>query len=190
MEGLSGSAGGAAVLEGLGYVFQSLQTDIVKANINLAANMALRVLGDADTAGVGDTFEPGGDIYTVAEDIVIVDDDVTNVNTDAEFDPRVRRHIGVLVRHATLDFDRATQGVYPAGEFHQHAVACRLDDPPAMLDEDGINEGFSDRLELGQRAFLVGPHQAAIADDIRRQYRCQSPLHALAGQRIPRNCQF
>jgi hypothetical protein len=36
--------------------------------------------------------------------------------------------------------------------------------------DDGIDEVLSDRLELGQRSFLVYAHKAAIPGDIRRQY--------------------
>jgi hypothetical protein len=52
-----------------------------------------------------------------------------------------------------------------------------------MLGDGGVNEGFSDRLEPGQRAFLVDSHQTAIPGDIRRQHRCQSSLHPLASQK-------
>ena len=74
-------------------------------------------------------------------------------------------------------FSRHTQRAY--------TVTGRLDDAAAMLGDGGVNEGFSDRLEPGQRAFLIATHEAAIAGDIRRQHRCQSSFDALGGQRIP-----
>ena len=44
---------------------------------------------------------------------------------------------------------------------------------PRCLGESGINEGPSDSPEPGLRAFLVGPHEAAITGDIRRlTYDC------------------
>ncbi len=51
-----------------------------------------------------------------------------------------------------------------------------------MRGYSGINEGLPDRLEPGERAFLVGAHEAAIPGDICRQHRCQSPFHLLDGQ--------
>jgi hypothetical protein len=54
-----------------------------------------------------------------------------------------------------------------------------------MGGDGGIDEGLSDRLEPRERAFLVDPHQPAIACDIRRQHRRQPPFHALVGQKGP-----
>jgi hypothetical protein len=48
--------------------------------------LPLRIIGDADTAGLRDPLQPGGDIDAVAENIVVVEDDVPDVNADPEFD--------------------------------------------------------------------------------------------------------
>ena len=84
-----------------------------------------------------------------------------------------------------MDFNGIAHGIDSAGKLDQHAVAGGLDDAPAMGGYGGINKGLSDRLEPGQRAFLVSAHEAAIPGDIRRQHRRQSPFHPLGGQRIP-----
>jgi pimeloyl-ACP methyl ester carboxylesterase len=44
----------------------------------------------------------------------------------------------------------------------------------------GSTSVFRNDFRLRERAFLVAAHQAAIAGDIRRQHRRQSPFHALA----------
>src|SRR5580704_18220059 len=54
-----------------------------------------------------------------------------------------------------------------------------------MRGDCGIDERFSERLELRECVFLVAAHQPAIAGDIRRQHGRQSPFHALAGQKAP-----
>jgi hypothetical protein len=48
-----------------------------------------------------------------------------------------------------------------------------------------IDKGFPDRLELGQRAFFIRTHQAAVTGDVCRQYCHKPPFHMLAGQRLP-----
>ena len=93
--------------------------------MDLAADLALRVVGDADAAGLGDLLKPRGDIDAVAEDIVGFDHDVAEMNADAEFNSDILRQCGVLFRHAALDFDRAARGVDGAGEFDQHFVTGR-----------------------------------------------------------------
>jgi hypothetical protein len=84
-----------------------------------------------------------------------------------------------------LDFNRTAHRIHRAGEFDQHPVAGCFDDAAAMRSDGGIDEGFSDRLKPGKRPFLVQTHEPAIASDIRRQHRCQSPLHPLACQKSP-----
>ena len=48
------------------------------------------VVGDADPARLRDPFQPRGDVDAVAEDIVVVDDDVADMNADAEVEPSIR----------------------------------------------------------------------------------------------------
>jgi len=81
-----------------------------------------------------------------------------------------------------LDFDGAAHRVDDTGEFDQQAVAGGLDNAPAMLGDLGIDELAPVRLQPGERAFLVGPHQPAVAGDIGRQNGCQPPLDPLARQ--------
>ena len=49
------------------------------------------IVGDADAAGLGDRFQPGCDIDAVAENVVVVKNDVTDVDTDPEFNPSILR---------------------------------------------------------------------------------------------------
>jgi len=116
-------------------------------------------------------------IDAVAKDIVFIDDDVAGVYPDAKFDPGVLWYISVLLRHAALDFSGASGGIDCARELNKHSVASGLDDTTAMGGDGGVDKGFSDRLEPGQRAFFVGTHELAVASDIRRRRRStRSPV--------------
>src|ERR1700687_939280 len=75
----------------LGNILQRLQTHIVEGNIDFAADLALGVIGDADASGFRDPFQTRGDVDAIAKNIVVVDDDVADVNADAEFDPDILR---------------------------------------------------------------------------------------------------
>jgi hypothetical protein len=145
----------------------------------------LRVIGNADAAGFRNPFETCRDIDAVAEDIVVVKDDVADVNADPELDPHLRRNIGVLPGHGALDLERATRRIDRAGEFHQQAVAGGLDDTAAMRGDRWIDKHLSQRFQVGQRAFFVAAHQTAVAGDIRRQHGRQPSFHALTVQKCP-----
>ena len=47
----------------------------------------MRVIGDADAAGLRNSFKPRRDVDAVAKDIVVVDDDVADMDADPKFDP-------------------------------------------------------------------------------------------------------
>ena len=104
-------------LHRLGDVLQGLRPEVVEHEIDLAADLPVRVVGNADAAGLGEFFQAGGDVDAVAEDIVLVDHDVAEMDADAEFDPLIRRNGGVAHRHAALDFDRALHRLDGARKF-------------------------------------------------------------------------
>ena len=66
----------------------SLLAEIVEGESDLAAAPACTRLRDADAARLGDAFQPRGDVDAVAEDVVALDDDVADIDADAEFDAR------------------------------------------------------------------------------------------------------
>src|ERR1019366_2421802 len=109
-----------------------------------------------------------------------------DVNADTEFDSLVLRNRGILLSHTTLGLDGASRCIDRARELDQHTVAGGLYDAPSMRGDGWIDKGFSDRLELCQRAFFVRTHQAAVAGNIRRKNSRQSPFHALVAQNAPR----
>ena len=128
----------------------------------------------------GDPFQPGRDIHAVAENIVVVDDDIADMNPDPVFDSDILSHVGVLRGYAALDLHRATRRIDGAGELREYAVTRGLDDTAAMHSDGGIDERLSQRFQIGVRAFLIHAHQTAVTGHVRRQHRRQSPFHTLA----------
>jgi hypothetical protein len=57
----------------------------------------------------------------VAEDIVVVDDDVADVDADPEFNPFALRHGRILIGYAALDFNGTAYG----GNFSKNANTYR-----------------------------------------------------------------
>jgi hypothetical protein len=205
MEGMSGRASDSAVWvggfvsiagEGLGPmrapdphgfrdILQRLRPQILKRNIYLATNLPVNIVGDANTTRFCDPFETHCNIDPITKDIIVFDDNITDVNADAKFDPLVLRHIDILLRHAALDFVGASDGIDHAAELNESAVPGILDDASAMISDFGIKKRLSKSFQLRQRAFFVDPYQAARARDIRRQNSRQSPLYVLAAQDGP-----
>ena len=78
---------------------------------------------------------PRRDVDASPIDVVVLEDDVAEVDADAELDAAVLRHIGVALAHPALDVGGAGHRVHHARELDQHAVAGELDDAALMLGD-------------------------------------------------------
>src|ERR1019366_4883363 len=94
-----------------------------------------RVGFDSGETVVFDSFEPRCNIDAIAEDIVVVDDDVSQMDANAELDPLGLGYLRVLASNAALNFDGASRCIDGTGKFDQHTVAGGLDDAAAMFGD-------------------------------------------------------
>jgi len=112
----------------------------------------------------------------VAEDVVLVDHDVAEIDADAEIDAPLGWHARVARGHLALHLDRATNRIDHARELADQTVARHVDNAAAVLLDLGIGNLTTQHLQRGERAFLIRPHQARVARDAGRQDRRQAPL--------------
>src|SRR6186713_1114598 len=77
----------------LGNILQILFSDIVEQKIDLAPNLTMGIVGQADAAGLRYSLEARCDVDAVTEHIVIVDDDIADVDAYSKFDSAFIRHI-------------------------------------------------------------------------------------------------
>ncbi|MGH6920666.1 MAG: hypothetical protein ACREJ0_23520, partial [Geminicoccaceae bacterium] len=68
------------------------------------------------SAGAAISSSPGGDVDTVAKQVVVLDDDVAEVHPDAQLHPLALRQIGVAAMHRTLNGHGATNRLHGAIE--------------------------------------------------------------------------
>src|SRR5579872_539496 len=85
-----------------GDVFEPLLAGIVEGELKLASRILLHASRHADAAWLGKTLQARRHVDVVAENIVLLDDDVPLVNPDPELDALLRRHLGVPLGHASL----------------------------------------------------------------------------------------
>ena len=62
------------------------------------------------------------------------------VDANAEVDPVGPRHVTLALRDAALDGDRAFDRIDHARELAQRIVAGEVDDPAAMLADEGFQQ--------------------------------------------------
>ncbi len=126
-------------------------------------DLPIGLLGKTDRAGLGDPFQPRGDIDAVAHEVAVgLLDDVADVDADPVIDALLRRQAGVALGHADLDFDCAAHGVDHAAELDEDPVAGALDDAAAVHRDRRIDEVAPKRPQPGQSPFLVGLGEPAV----------------------------
>src|SRR5262245_55762439 len=133
------------------YVLQHLLAHVFKGKIKSIAEVVAYRTRDGDAARCCYALQPSRYIDTIAEHIVTLDDDVTDIDTDAEFDAPAFRNAGVSFAHLALNVGGAGDGIYYARKLDQHAVASQLDDAPPVLGDLGVEQFPAMRGERGKR---------------------------------------
>jgi len=138
---------GAVDMHRLGNVLHGLRAEVVEARIKLAPDLFVNAARHADTARVGQSLDAGRHVDAIAIKIASLDDDVAEVDADAEHDAAGFRQAGVDLGKAFLHLDRALHSVDRAGKFDQHAIAHHFDDSAMMLRDLRNNHLAMPRLE-------------------------------------------
>jgi hypothetical protein len=120
-------------------VFEGLFAQICECKVEPTGRILLNPRRYANSARIGQSFEPGGDIDPVAEDVAILDDDVALMDADAQLDPLGFGNTGIATSHRLLRFGRTAQCIDDAGELDEEPVAGRLDQPPAMRSDRRVD---------------------------------------------------
>ena len=66
-------------------VFELPRAAIDEQEIEFAPNLGVDFVGNAYAARLGDRFQPGADIDTLSVEVLAIDDDVAEIQPDAEF---------------------------------------------------------------------------------------------------------
>ena len=100
---------------------------------------------------------------------MLVDDDVANIDTDAENNALVLRYVGIAGDHAALDHDRAGDRIDHTCVFDENSISGRLYDTAMMASDSWVGQFSTDCLQRTQSADLVHAHKTAVANHIGRE---------------------
>jgi len=154
-------------------VLESLLAEIDKVHIDLAADMVMRRARDQNAAGLAKTLEPRGDVDSLAENVVALDQHVAEVDADPKDDALSFRSVGVALGHQLMNSGSAFDCGDDRGKFQQQPVAHRLDDPSARV-RDQRSRHVDTFAHCSRRPGLVLTHQAGIADHVDNHDRSES----------------
>jgi hypothetical protein len=129
---------------------------VLECRVDAAAHDLLHRRRDADAAGPGKLLEPRGDVHPVAIDVAVLDDDVAQVDADAQ-DDRAARSLA-LGRRA-LNGVGAGDGIDHAAELDQRAVAHQLDHPAPVVGNGAVEAVCTMGVQIGEcPGLVVGRH--------------------------------
>jgi hypothetical protein len=139
---------------------------ILKGNLELASYVFLNASRNANAARLSYPFQTYRYVHSIAENVAVLDDDIANIDANAELDPPLPRQVGVAFSHAALHIKRAAHGVHHAAELSQDSVAGILNNASAVFANLGIDKGAQMFFQLNVRALLVDAGQPTVANDI------------------------
>src|SRR4030081_53492 len=94
---------------------------VVERERCLAAYLFEYICGEKHTTGFAFRLYSCSHVHAIAEDIIIVDDDIAHVNADSEYNAGPTIDLGgIAIRHRVLHRNRTIHGIDSAGELHQH----------------------------------------------------------------------
>ena len=121
---------------------------------------------DTNSTGLGQCLQARRNIDAVAEDVVAINDHVSQIDPDAEPDPALFGHVLFTADHRALDLNSASHGIDNARELGQQAVAGVLHNPAAVLPDLRINQLAEMCLQAFVRTLLVGAHKPRITGHV------------------------
>jgi hypothetical protein len=121
--------------------------------------------GDADLAALDQPVEPSGNVHAVSENVVVLDHDIADIDTDAKAHPPPFGLAFICLLKRRLDLDCTPNCVEHAGKFGEHAIAGGVRDPASILSNELVDDGPAGRQRVHRRLFVT-VHQAAVALDI------------------------
>jgi hypothetical protein len=120
----------------------------------------------ADPTRLGKSLQARCNIDAISENVVAVDDDVTDIDANTELDPTILRDGIVALGHAPLDFYGAAHGINGTDKLDEDAITGAFDNPTVVLSNLEIDESVPMSLKRFVRAFLVNAHQPAVTSHV------------------------
>jgi hypothetical protein len=127
--------------------------------------------------GIGELLKPCRDNYSLAQSIIALDDDLTQIDAYTGVDPLVLWDIGIALGKATLEGNSALHRIHDAGELREWSIAGELEDATVVLLDFRLEQLFPVCPKPVKSPGLVLFHQGGIAHDICREDRRKPPFH-------------
>ena len=111
---------------------------IFEGEVCLARQLFLHRIGDANAPRLRQRLKPRGDVDAIPEQVVVLHDNVTDVDADAEHDAALGRDLLLMDRDRFLHGDGTGHRIDNGTKFHDCAIAHQLDDTAPMVGDQRV----------------------------------------------------
>ena len=118
--------------------------EVVELRLDPVADEIMHCARDHDATRRRFALQPRRHVDAIAVEVVAVDDQVAQVQADAEHNGSILGLILVGLGHGLLELDGGAQRINRAGELDQSPVASQLDQPPSMTRQYRLQTLLSD----------------------------------------------
>ena len=164
-------------LDRLGDTLHFLVAEGGKADRQLSSDLVASGSRNGDSSRFRQPLQSICNVHHITVNIVTLNENVAEVDANAEIKPPFWRDEFVDLRFLLLDFYGAAKGVDHTAELDQYPIAHRFDQPTMVRSDPWLEYFLQVCLEVRPRAFFVDTAQTAIADDICNQDGCKVTLH-------------
>jgi hypothetical protein len=123
-------------------------------------------VGNADPARFRDGFETGGNVDPVAVNVLALDDNVTEMDADAEQQLSVFGRVAFSPRGGALDVYGALDRIDDTAELDQEPIAHGFDHPPPVFADGRVNNLAELIVEPGARPSFICAHETAVTNHV------------------------
>jgi hypothetical protein len=156
---------------GIGDVLECLLSEILEADVQPISYMIADCGRDGNATRRGNALDSGRNVDPVAVDVVFLNDNVAEIDTDAKFYAFFNRQVGIALTHPPLDLGGAGDRVHHARKLDEHAIAGQLHDAALVLGYLRIEDLAAMCHERSKRPRLVLAHEATVPGHIGGKYR-------------------
>ena len=136
---------------------------------------------DADPARLRKGLQPRRDIDSITEEIIALNQDVPDVDADAEPHLLIGLFLRILLGYGVLHRDSTLRGTHGAREIGDQTVTSRAENPTAMRGDEAIDDDPVGR-ERSKGTDLIPTHEGAVAGDIGGENRGELPFDGMRFQ--------
>jgi hypothetical protein len=107
-------------------------------------------------------------VDAIAKEVTGIDDDITQIDPDAEPNVAILGYFGIALLHAALDLHRTTGRIENTSKLDQEAIAHGLEYGTPVFCHRRIEQLLAMLPEGTQSSLFICLHQAGVTDNIGR----------------------